>query len=83
MVFSFASFLFCLLIDDFDGEFDFVGLFVRIEFDEGLEEAVHGGSAGLDEVLKTRFVLGFFTPADGLFTLVFVVVLEMEDIGAL
>ena len=80
--FFFATF-FCLLVDDFDGQFDFVGLFVRVEFDEGLEEAVHSRSAGLDEVLKTRFVLGFFTPADGFFALVFVVVLEMEDIGAL
>ena len=39
------------LLNDFDGEFDLVGLFVGIEFDEGLDVAVHDGSTGFDKVL--------------------------------
>ena len=30
------------LVDYFDGELDFVGFFVGVEFDEGFEEAGHG-----------------------------------------
>ena len=38
--------------DDFDGEFDLVGLFVGIEFDEGFEETGHACGACFSGVLK-------------------------------
>ena len=60
------SFLFCffslfssgalkrlfLLVDDFDGEFDLVGFFVGIEFNEGLDVAGHACGACFSSVLK-------------------------------
>ena len=71
------------LVNDFDGEFDLVGLFVGIEFDEGLDIAVHDGGAGLDEVLLFDLFFGILTPFDGLFLLVLVVVGKVKDFGAL
>ena len=72
-----------LIKDYFEDEFDFVGFFVGIEFDEGLEQTGHGGGARLDEVLEAQFLFGFGSPAYSLFALVAVEVLEMEDVGAL
>ena len=72
-----------LLVDDFDGQFDLVGLFVGVEFDEGFDEAVHEGSAGFDEVLLLDLFAGVLAPFDGLFLLVLVVVSEVKDVGAL
>ena len=71
------------LINDFDGEFDLVGLFVGIEFDEGFDVAVHEGGAGFDKVLFLDLLAGILTPFDGLLLFVFIVVGEVEDIGAL
>ena len=69
--------------DAFDGEFDVIGLFVGVEFDEGLEATGHAGGAGFDEVLKAQFVFGFCAPVDGFFAFVLVVVGKIEDIGTL
>ena len=69
--------------DDFDGEFDLVGLFVGIEFDEGLDIAVHDGGASLDEVLLFDFLLGILAPFDSLFLLVLVVIGKVKDFGVL
>ena len=71
------------LINDFDGEFDFVGLFVGIEFDESFEETGHTCGAGFDLVLKAQFFFGFGAPVDGLFAFVLVVIGKVEDIGTL
>ncbi len=72
-----------LLVHDLDGEFDLVGLFVWVEFDEGFEEAGHSGSASFDEVLEAEFLFGLCTPVNGFFTFVFVVVGEVKDVGTL
>ena len=85
MVFSLLLSLFRGLVeaDDFDGELDFVGLFVGIEFDEGLDVAGHEGSTGFDEVLLLDFFASVLAPFDGLLLFVLVVVSEIEDIGTL
>ena len=72
-----------LLVHDLDGEFDLVGLFVGVEFDEGFEETGHSGSASFDEVLEAEFLFGLCTPVNGFLTFVFVVVREVEDVGTL
>ena len=50
------------LLNDFDGEFDLVGFLVGIEFDEGLDVAVHDGSTGFDEVLLFGLFLCVLAP---------------------
>lgn len=72
-----------LLVHDLDRQFDLVGLFVGVEFDEGFEEAGHSGSASFDEVLEAEFLFGLCTPVNGFLTFVFVVVREVEDVGTL
>ena len=47
------------LVNDFDGEFDLIGLLVGVEFDEGFEETGHGRSARFGGVLRFDFLLGF------------------------
>ena len=74
---------FFFLVDDLEGEFDLVGLFVGVEFGESLEESGHACGTSLDEVLKAQFLFGFRSPVNGFFALVFVVVGEVEDVGAL
>ena len=71
------------LVNDFDGEFDFVGLFVGIEFDESLDVAVHDGGTSLDEVLLLDFFASVLAPFDGLLLFVLVVVGKVKDFGAL
>ena len=79
------SLLLSLLVeaDAFDGEFDVIGLFVGVEFDEGFEETGHTCGAGFDCVLKAQFVFGFCSPFNGFFAFVLVVVGEVKDIGTL
>ena len=49
----------CSLLNDFDGQFDLVGLFVGVEFDEGLQETGHTCGAGFGGVLRFDFLFGF------------------------
>ena len=72
-----------LLIEDFDGELDFVGLVVGVLVDEALDVAVHERGAGLGLVLEVLFFLVFGAPFDGVFVLVGAEVGEIEDVGSL
>ena len=81
-LYSFGSFLFSL-VNDFDGEFDLVGLFVGVELFEGLDVTGHDRGAGFDAVLFRDFLAGILAPFNRLLLRVFVVVGEVKDVGAL
>ena len=55
----FWFFFLFLLVNDFDGEFNLIGFFVRVEFDEGFEETGHACGARFGSVLRFDFLLGF------------------------
>ena len=71
------------LVDTLDRQFDLVGLFVRVELFEGLDVTGHDRGAGFDAVLFRDFLAGILAPFDRLLLRVFVVVGEVEDVGAL
>ena len=71
------------LADDLEREFDLIRLFVGVELFEGLDVAGHERSAGFDAVLLFDLLAGILAPFDRLLLRVFVVVGEVEDVGAL
>ena len=57
--FNLLVLFFFFLVDDLYCQFDLVGFFVGVEFDEGFDIAVHDGGAGFGGVLRFDFLLGF------------------------
>ena len=63
-------FLHLVQSEAFDGQFDLVGFFVGVEFDEGFEEATHSRGTRFDDALGYGLLLGFLSVADSLLALI-------------